>query len=85
MIYYFTALVISYSMDPDTTTKSYVWYDRERHCQEAMNNGLGDPIYDQLYELYGTDIMMTCYVSDQVSFILKPKLRPEGEPWETKP
>ena len=85
MIYYFTALVISYSMDPDTVTKSYVWYDRERHCQEAMNNGLGDLLYDQLYELYGTDIMMTCYVSDQVSFILKPKLRPEGEPWETKP
>jgi len=83
MIYYFTALVISYSMDPDTVTKSYVWYDRERHCQEAMNDSLADPLYTQLYELYD-DLHMTCVVSDQVSFVLKPKLRPEGEPWATK-
>ena len=83
MIYYYTALVISYVMNGEPA-KAAVWYDRERHCQEAMNKSLGDPIYDQLYELYGTDIMMTCYVSDQVSYILKPKLRPEGEPWETK-
>ena len=75
MIYYFTALVISYSMDPDTTTKSYVWYDRERHCQEAMNDSLADPLYTQLYELYD-DLHMTCVVSDQVSFVLKPELRP---------
>ena len=76
MIYYFTALVISYSMDPDMVTKSYVWYDRERHCQEAMNDSLADPLYTQLYELYD-DLSMTCVVSDQVSFVLKPKLRPE--------
>ena len=79
MIYYFTALVISYSMDPDTVTKSYVWYDRERHCIEAMNEGLMDGVYDQLHELYGNDIMMQCQVSDQASFILRPKLRPEEE------
>ena len=78
MIYYYTALVISYSMDPDTVTKSFVWYDRERHCVEAMNDKLADPLYDQLYELYGEDIMMSCQVSDQVSYVLKPKLREEN-------
>lgn len=78
MIYYFTALVISYSMDVDSVTTSYVWYDRERHCQEAMDDGLADPLYTQLYELYD-DLEMRCVVSDKVSFVLKPRLRPEGE------
>lgn len=78
MIYYYTALVISYMLN-DHTTKAVVWYERERHCQEAMDKRLGDPIYNHLYELYGTDIMMTCEVTDQVSFVLRPKLRPEGE------
>ena len=78
MIHYFTALVISYSMDPGSVTKSFVWYDRERHCQEAMDDGLADPLYRQLYELYD-DLEMRCVVSDEVSFVLKPRLRPEGE------
>jgi len=78
MIYYFTALVISYSMDVGSVTTSYVWYDRERHCQEAMNDSLADPLYTQLYELYD-DLHMTCVVSDQVSFVLKPRLRPKEE------
>jgi len=78
MIYYFTALVISYSMDVDSVTTSYVWYDRERHCQEALDDGLADPLYIQLYELYD-DLEMRCFVSDEVSFVLKPRLRPEGE------
>ena len=75
MIYYFTALVITYSMTPDTETTSYIWYDRERHCQEALQ-GLADPIYNQIYELYD-DTSMQCVVSDKVSYVLKPKLRPE--------
>ena len=79
MIYYYTALVISYSMDQGTVTKSFVWYDRERHCVEAMNEGLMDGVYTQLHELYGNDIMMQCHVSDQVSFVLSPKLRPKEE------
>lgn len=78
MIYYYAALVISYMLN-DHTTKAVVWFDRERHCQEAMDKRLGDPIYNHLYELYGTDIMMTCEVTDKVSFVLRPKLRPEGE------
>lgn len=74
VIYYYTALVISYSMDAEAVTTSYVWYDRERHCREALNEQLADPLYTQLYELY-EDTMMTCVVSDQVSYVLKPKLR----------
>jgi len=83
MIYYYTALVITYSMDQGLVTTSYIWYDRERHCREVLDAGLADPVYTQLYELY-EDTMMTCVVSDQVSYVLKPKLRPEGEPWATK-
>ena len=73
MIYYFTALVITYSMDAESVTTSYIWYDRERHCREAMQE-LADPIYNQIYELY-EDTSMQCVVSDQVSFVLRPKLR----------
>ena len=76
MIYYFTALVITYSMDAESVTTSYIWYDRERHCQEALQ-GLADPIYNQIYDLY-EDTMMECVVSDKVSYVLKPKLRPEN-------
>lgn len=73
MIYYFTALVITYSMDTESVTTSYIWYDRERHCREALQE-LADPIYNQIYELY-EDTSMQCVVSDQVSFVLRPKLR----------
>ena len=75
MIYYFTALVITYSMDAESVT-SYIWYDRERHCREALQ-GLADPIYQQIYEFY-EDTSMQCVVSDKVSYVLKPKLRPEN-------
>ena len=75
MIYYFTALVITYSMDAESVTTSYIWYDRERHCQEALQS-LVEPIYTQIFELYD-DTMATCHVSDEVSFVLKPKLRGE--------
>lgn len=78
MIYYFTALVISYSMG-DQEARTVVWYDRERHCQEAMDDGLADPLYTQLYELYGEDIMMSCHVSEDVSYVLRPRLRPKEE------
>ena len=75
MIYYFTALVITYNMSGVDVT-SYVWYDRERHCREALQ-GLAGPIYNQIYELY-EDTSMQCVVSDKVSYVLKPKLRPEN-------
>lgn len=73
MIYYFTALVITYSMDAGSVTTSYIWYDRERHCREALQE-LADPIYNQIYELY-EDTSMQCVVSNDVSFVLRPRLR----------
>lgn len=76
MIYYYTALVISYALGGEEV-KTVVWYDREQHCQEAMR--VVDPLYSQLYDLYGNDIMVSCYVSEKVSYILRPKLRPEEE------
>ena len=78
MIYYYTALVISYAINGEPV-KAAIWYDRESRCIEAMNDRLFDPLYDHLYELYGTDIMMECYVSDKVSFKLRPRLRPKEE------
>jgi len=63
----------------DQEARAVVWYDRERHCQEAMDDGLADPLYNQLYELYGEDIMMKCYVSEDVSYVLRPRLRPKEE------
>ena len=74
MIYYFTALVIQYTIH-DNLISTVVWYENESHCVEAMNGGYGDMLYDQLYELYGNDIIMNCEVSDKVSYVLKPKLR----------
>jgi len=76
MIYYFTALVITYTIGVNEVN-TVVWYENESHCQEAMDSGLSDPLYDHLYELYGNDIMMNCEVSDKVSYMIKPKERPE--------
>lgn len=78
MIYYYTALVLTYAIE-GTPVTTKVWYDRERHCREAVRSGLIDGIYDQLYDLYGNDMMLTCEVSDVPSFILKPKLRPKEQ------
>jgi len=76
VIYYYTALVISYALGGEEV-KTVVWYDREQHCQEAMR--VVDPLYSQLYDLYGNDIMMTCEASDKVSKYIRPRLRPEKE------
>jgi len=78
MIYYYAALVITYSMTDGTQTTSYVWFDRERHCWEAMQSGEADALYDRIYNLYD-DVSMTCHVSNEVSYILKAKLRPEEQ------
>ena len=77
MIYYFTALIISYSIG-DQEALATVWYKNEQHCIEAMNSQFADPLYNHLYELYGTDIMMSCEVSNVVSYKLVPKMRPEN-------
>lgn len=77
MIYYYTALVISYMTEPEYYSQSVIWYSRERHCVEAMRSESVENLYDDLAELYGNDIMMKCHVSKEVSFVLKPKLREE--------
>ena len=78
MIYYLTALVISYTIGTNNVDV-VVWYEREDHCIEAMNDRLADPLYNHLYELYGSDIMINCEVTDKLSYELRPKLRPEEE------
>jgi hypothetical protein len=77
MIFYFTALVITYTIGVNEVN-TVVWYEKEQHCREAMDDRLGDALYNQLYELYGNDIMMSCEVSDKVSYVLRPRLREDG-------
>jgi len=78
MLYYFTALVLHYAIG-ENTVSAMVWYENEQHCIEAMNEQYADPLYNHLYDLYGSDIMMSCEVSDVVSYQLRPRLRPEEE------
>lgn len=78
MIEYFTALVISYSVQ-NREIDMAVWFQSEKHCESAMNSGSADGIYNHLYDLYGNDIMMVCQKSTTVSKLIKPKLRPRKE------
>ena len=78
MIEYFTAMVISYSVQ-DLEIETAVWFESEKHCSTAMNSGSADGIYNHLYDLYGNDIMMTCETTDKVSKYIRPRLRPEKE------
>ena len=74
MIEFFTALVISYTVGGEPM-QTFVLYDQEDHCYEAMR--LVDPLYDQLYTLYGKDIMISCEVTEEVSrYPIRPKVRP---------
>ena len=59
MIEFFTILFIdyeapSYGMAPMAS----VVYATEAHCQQALDDGLADPMYDHLMSLYGDDIMI---------------------------
>ena len=78
MIEYFTALVISYSVQ-DREIDMAVWFQSEKHCESAMNSGSADGIYNHLYDLYGNDIMMVCQKTDTISKLVRPKLRPRKE------
>ena len=78
MIEYFTAMVISYSVQ-DLEIETAVWFESEKHCSTAMNSGSADGIYNHLYDLYGNDIMMVCQKTDAVSKLIRPKLRPRKE------
>jgi len=76
MIEYFTALVIAYTIQGHEI-ETAVWFENERQCSTAMNNRSTDMLYDYLYDLYGSNIMMGCYPSDEVSKLARPKIRPE--------
>lgn len=78
MIEYFTALVISYSVQ-DYKIETTVWFESERHCQTAMDSGSTDGLYNFLYDYYGNDIMAVCHVSEVKSKNVRPKLRPTKE------
>lgn len=77
MIEYFTALVISYSIQ-SYDIETQIWFETEGQCQHAFQySGVIDPLYEHLYEVYGNDIMISCYVSDNVS---KKPVRPKARP-----
>lgn len=73
MIDFITMLIISYHVSGQPVNVTVI-YDRERHCKEAMNISM--PLYNQLYDLYGNEIMMRCVVTDHVSYGKRPKAKP---------
>lgn len=77
MIEFFTILFIDYEMPEfDAAPLAYVVYATEEHCQQALDQGLADPLYDHLRSLYGKNIMMSCRVTDEVSMFIRPRARP---------
>jgi|TARA_R100000482_G_C5121609_1_gene146154 hypothetical protein len=76
MIEHFTALVLSYHIQQHQIS-TVVWFETEEDCQKVMQYKLADPLYDQLYELYGNDIEMYCEPSQYRSKTIRPKLRPQ--------
>ena len=78
MVEFFTVLIIDYHINSyDALPLAYVVYSNEDHCQQALDRGLADPVYDDLMHLYGNDIMMFCHVTDQVSkTMIRPRARP---------
>ena len=63
MVEYFTALVLGYYIQEHQIT-TVVWFETETDCQKVMQYKLADPLYDQLYELYGNRIEMYCDSGD---------------------
>ena len=79
MIEFITILFIDYeSTEYNMAPMASVVYATEDHCQQAMDRGLADPIYDHLMDLYGNDIMMWCHVTDKVSKLIRPRSRPHN-------
>jgi hypothetical protein len=78
MIEFFTVLIIDYKLQ-NNDMETRVWFETERHCQAAMNENLVEPLYNYLLGLYGNDMMMRCYVTEEASHdLVRPKLRPKG-------
>ena len=77
MIEFFTVLMIDYEMPAHNAAPlASIVYASENHCQQVMDQGLADPIYNHIVKLYGNDIYMTCIETDVVSSALRPRARP---------
>lgn len=77
MIEFFTVLIIDYEMPAHNAAPlASIVYASENHCQQVMDQGLADPIYNHIVRLYGNDIYMTCVETDVVSSALRPRARP---------
>jgi len=77
MIEFFTVLMIDYEIAAHNAAPlASIVYASENHCQQVMDQGLADPIYDHIVKLYGNNIYMTCVETDVVSSVLRPKARP---------
>ena len=77
MVEFFTVLMIDYEMAAyEAAPLASIVYASESHCQEVMDQGLADSIYDHIVKLYGNDIYMTCVETDVVSSALRPRARP---------
>lgn len=77
MIEMFTVLMIDYELAAyNAAPVASIVYASESHCQQAMDQGLVDPIYDHIVKLYGNDIYMTCVQTDVVSSVIRPRARP---------
>jgi Mg2+/citrate symporter len=77
MIEFFTVLMIDYEMPAHNAAPlASIVYASENHCQQVMDQGLADPIYNHIVRLYGNDIYMTCVETDVVSSALRPRARP---------
>ena len=77
MIEFFTVLMIDYKIAAHNAAPlATIVYASESHCQQVMNQGLADSIYNHIVKLYGNNIYMTCVKTDFVSSVLRPKARP---------
>ena len=76
MIEFFTVLILTYHIQGEAHHTTVI-YDTEDRCQEAMDRGVMLPLYDQLYDLYGNDMMLRCYVTEEISkYPIRPRLKP---------
>ncbi len=75
VIEFFTVLIIDYKLQ-NNDMETRIWFETERDCQSALSKV--DPLYNHLLGLYGNDMMMRCYVTEEASHdLVRPKLRPK--------
>ena len=66
MIEYYTALVLSYTIQTHEID-TVVWFESERHCIKAMSSRTFDNMYDHIYELYMATIFLCIALFQQCS------------------